>query len=539
MSTDSKAQPTGDDPRPAHSPAHAAVDHVASDRVLLAEHSQPLSLTRQPLTLPAVAAAMGILTGETLFQCGLRVPIGGWMIGSIVMMAWWAIWLLRYARLGSPIGNRKTGWHPSFHPSILASFFCVFATLHGVDANWYNGATLTSVLREADVRICQQQSAVDLPDINRRIVPQWHPTVCTGVVLTAVRRFPDSLAMMRSRRDVAAITTDDETPWMSSVDVQLDSIRVGLQQHLVTGRGRVMVHGDCSDLLPGDRVRLLGEIRRPPPPSNPGEKDPRAIYRQLRLHVQMRVDRREMIQGVQDPHSVVDANGNEIVPDTPWWVWWMRPAAYAGTHSEAILRRHVHRDQSSLASALLLGRRDAVASETRDALVATGTAHLLSVSGMHLGIVATLAIWLSLMVGLRDGKRVLFIIVVCLMFVLLTGARPPVVRAAIVVMIGTAALWLHRYIPPLNTLAMAALVLMAENPLSVTQLGVQLSFLAVSTLVIYGRTSPPVDVDEEAIERLINQTRSKWEQHGRYTYAVLRRLVGYSFWVWAITMPLI
>ncbi len=112
----------------------------------------------------------------------------------------------------------------------------------------------------------------------------------------------------------------------------------------------------------------------------------------------------------------------------------------------------------------------------------TGTAHLLSVSGLHLAIVVAIAGWLATLARFPLPGKILWIVLICLLYTGFTGARPPVVRAAILVGTLMLALWMKRPGQPINTLALAAMILMALNPRLLFNMGVQLSFLAVATL---------------------------------------------------------
>ena len=127
-----------------------------------------------------------------------------------------------------------------------------------------------------------------------------------------------------------------------------------------------------------------------------------------------------------------------------------------------------------LAMAMLLGQRDYIDHATRDLLLVTGTAHLLSVSGMHLAILVMVANFLATFARLPLGFRITSILLFCLFYTLLTGGRPPVIRAAVLVTIFMTAVWLQRMNQPINTLSLAALILTLINPGNVLNVGVHL-----------------------------------------------------------------
>ena len=111
-----------------------------------------------------------------------------------------------------------------------------------------------------------------------------------------------------------------------------------------SGRVLVYVSGECSDLRAGDPVFAAGNLSAIPGPLNPGEADRRA---------------RARAEGVRLRMSVGDSASVWLDPDGPPDRW----AASLGrvrSRSEALLASGLAPDVSALASALLLGRREAV-----------------------------------------------------------------------------------------------------------------------------------------------------------------------------------
>ena len=116
-----------------------------------------------------------------------------------------------------------------------------------------------------------------------------------------------------------------------------------------------------------------------------------------------------------------------------------------------------------LAVAMVLGQRDYIDHATSDLLLVTGTAHLLSVSGMHLAILVILANFLAMLLRLPVRTKIICILLFCLFYTFLTGARPPVIRAAVLVGVLLVSVWLRRMNQPINTLSVAALILSSDQ----------------------------------------------------------------------------
>jgi len=132
----------------------------------------------------------------------------------------------------------------------------------------------------------------------------------------------------------------------------------------------------------------------------------------------------------------------------------------------------------------VLGIRGNIPSEVQDAFSQTGTAHLLAISGLHLGIVAGL----MLAIGIRlFGRRYYFYVWLALitiwLYALLSGMHPPVIRGAIMASIFLTAELLGRQRSAFTALAFAAAVMVVMNPQILFMASFQMSFLAMAGII--------------------------------------------------------
>jgi len=139
--------------------------------------------------------------------------------------------------------------------------------------------------------------------------------------------------------------------------------------------------------------------------------------------------------------------------------------------------------QRELAATLLLGAGDPL--ERLDFRNA-GLAHVLAVSGLHLGIAAALAWWLLRRTRLRWALRVLALATLVGGYAWLTGGSPATERAAMMVAVATLAALLGREPHRLGILATAAGALVLMDPFLVHDLGFQFSVLAVFGILTLG-----------------------------------------------------
>lgn len=142
----------------------------------------------------------------------------------------------------------------------------------------------------------------------------------------------------------------------------------------------------------------------------------------------------------------------------------------------------------AVASTLILGYKADLSNEVLQAYSKTGTIHILSVSGGHVAIIYLLLGWaLSFMDGYKRGKlfKAIFIITLIWIYALLTGFSPAVCRAAVMISLVISGKTYSRYINSLNLLAASAFALLLYDPFLLTDVGFQLSYLAVGGLVVF------------------------------------------------------
>lgn len=144
--------------------------------------------------------------------------------------------------------------------------------------------------------------------------------------------------------------------------------------------------------------------------------------------------------------------------------------------------------ERALVKALVLGLRDELDGEQRDAFVRSGTIHVLAVSGTHVGFIYAMLLfmlgWWGGTARARLGRGVL-ILVALWCYAGLTGAAPSVLRATIMFSLFTVAGMASRRAEPLNSLFAAALVLLVWEPHMLVEIGFQLSFLAVLSIILF------------------------------------------------------
>lgn len=138
---------------------------------------------------------------------------------------------------------------------------------------------------------------------------------------------------------------------------------------------------------------------------------------------------------------------------------------------------------AGLVKALITGERADIPREVTEAFRDSGASHILSLSGMHLGIIY--GIMAKLLGGFGNSPaatrlRSVAIITFCGFYTLATGASPSIVRAFIFILLGECARLAGRYRSTGSILFAALLIQLTANPLSASSVGFQLSYAAMA-----------------------------------------------------------
>ena len=303
--------------------------------------------------------------------------------------------------------------------------------------------------------------------------------------------------------------------------VDVVALRNGTEWRPASGRAGVTVECEQLEIHAGDRLRIFGHLSAPSPADNPGDFDFAEFARDQRELSLLRVKNSDCIR--------------VVATASPWNpTRWLDTLRQNGTR---LLEEFIPHDHSGLASAVLLGEREYVDEDTNEAFLETGTIHILCIAGLHIGIVAAVlfAIFGSGWISRRTA-------IVCVMgilggYMLLTMARPPVMRATLLVWIVCGGLLLGRRSWGWNSLALAGCDCAgrkSHRPDAHWRAAI-VSFRRGNSV---GRPKVLSDTNVDPLDRLIAATRP-WPQ--RMMNRVCRHLfevfvVGLA--MWAVITPL-
>ncbi len=233
-----------------------------------------------------------------------------------------------------------------------------------------------------------------------------------------------------------------------------DAIRVTLDQVWIEGQDRTPARVRLSlqgghpvpELIPGSRVRLTGHLGPPPPPAEPGGFDFRTF------------------------------------------AWFERLGGVGYT-----IQERLPGEAGAFATAILTGDRSAIPEARLEELRRSNLAHLLAISGLHMGLltgvvfgllrlVMVLVPWVALRLPTRK-LAALGALCAAAFYLALSGGNVATQRAFIMVAVMLMAVMLDRQAISLRSVALAAVIILLMRPEAMTQAGFQMSFAATIALV--------------------------------------------------------
>jgi len=246
----------------------------------------------------------------------------------------------------------------------------------------------------------------------------------------------------------------------------------------VTGKIRVTVTGDEPVLSFGDRISFTAKIKSLRNFKNPGGFD----YKRFMAF--------KSVFGSSYAHgekvTVISESQDRGI---------RRTISNVRCRISALIEKEGGGNHQGVLKALIVGQRQQIPQDLRDAFNRSGVGHLLAISGLHIGIVATVAFMIfSCMLSrfklflfnawVKKGAAVLSFMPV-LAYGLLSGMAPSTQRAVIMVGVFLMTFLFEREHDLMNTLALAAMLILIVHPPSVFSISFQLSFSAVLS-IIYG-----------------------------------------------------
>ncbi len=351
-----------------------------------------------------------------------------------------------------------------------------FAGLAGAAAAGILGAWMTPLGSEAFLVLSTLALAL------------WLPLRRSACVYTAVAFLFAAMQVVQTRESSAARLAEklSGAPQVALVEGIVRSEpsigATGKARFLVEATGleidgkKIHLPCDIQAIVPSgnpaleDTVRVVGSLRPIAPPRNPGQFNAKRVMELRGITCEL------VATSPRDLEITSPATGFSLPRIAASCRKWMESTLREGISSDPLV--------CNLLAGIVLGVTSDIPDTLQEEFRQTGTFHLFSVSGLHVGMIA-LILWQVLrMAGVGRGIATCVIIPALFFYALLTGWKPSSIRAATMTAIFLIGMVSWRQPIALNSLCAAAFVILAQSTNELFNPGFQLSFTVVAAILL-------------------------------------------------------
>ncbi|WP_409079760.1 ComEC/Rec2 family competence protein [Salibacter sp.] len=259
----------------------------------------------------------------------------------------------------------------------------------------------------------------------------------------------------------------------NSIKAEVEVLQVVKGEQFLPVSGKAIIYfDDTLSISYGDQRLIATQLNEIDGPKNPGQFD----YKRYLFH--HHIYHSGYVASEKDT-LLSEGNGNPI-------------QAFAISARQKLMKQLAkvvpEKDEHAIASALILGYKDELTSQTRSAFASAGAMHVLAVSGLHVGIIYLVIEKLLKIFPLLYRKKWLrgsLLLGGIWSYAILTGLSASVIRAATMLTFVVLATVFNRHTNIYNTIAASAFfILLVFGPFRIMEVGMQLSYLAVLGIIL-------------------------------------------------------
>ena len=290
------------------------------------------------------------------------------------------------------------------------------------------------------------------------------------------RRSADDISLMKIRsRDIAVqgvVVSDVEIRHVLKTEKTIFHFQI--EKVLADGQwldrsGRVMVNSFIRrPVVFGERLILEGRLHKP---FDFGDQEKSSYTDYLgRRHIRFM-----LTSGKDDVMRVLDEC---VFP--PWRMMFRE----AHRRWPEMMEKYLLPGEAGIMTAMMTGDRSGIPPHIKQLFVETGTVHILAISGLNMAIIAGIFLFLVGLLPVGFRPRMLVCLLMVIAYAVFTDGEASIVRSAVMAVIVLAGCIFEREQDGLNTLALAAFVILVMDPWQLFDLGFQLTFLCVWTMIV-------------------------------------------------------
>ncbi len=251
-------------------------------------------------------------------------------------------------------------------------------------------------------------------------------------------------------------------------ELEVTAARISTAWVAVSGQVLVNARQPVAALQEGMWLDVFGTLYAPASPGNPGTFDWALALRRRGIHAGMVCSHAAAIEIRTPPHDP--------------WIRWLRRLRW---QTRAALLERVEPPSpgpQSVLDAMVLGRRAGLPQDVQEAFRRSGTAHFLALSGMHVALLGGFVWGVSRLAGCPRRAAAGAVLAALTAYALLVEPRPSVIRATVMAAVHCGGILLRRPGNAINSIALAAVILLVGNPMQVFDPGFQLSFVVALSI---------------------------------------------------------
>ncbi|MFV1977156.1 MAG: ComEC/Rec2 family competence protein, partial [Candidatus Scalindua sp.] len=283
-------------------------------------------------------------------------------------------------------------------------------------------------------------------------------------------------------------------------------------------------HYLSEELKYGDKLEFTGNLSIPSTARNSGQFD----YKYYLKKQNPRVEAIASVVSLNNIKILSEGHGNLFYT----FVYGLKKKL------NTVIEKQVNKESVPLVSSILLGDREKVPENLMDGFLKTGTIHFLAISGLHVGILVVSLHYLLRLFRLNTRYLAIIIILIVFCYAAITGMKPPIIRAGIMVAMYYGAFIISRRWDLPNSIAAAVFIILLINPSDLFNVGFQLSVLAVLGIIY---TSSRLENFFWKSTLLVEKLQAKEERSEIWLQLTVycRKTFCVSLSAWIAVMPLI